>query len=275
MADIQTSQAQSMVAGEGSPLLEASQVQMLAAGIYPSEFVEASQVQLMAGTDAVVDVQASQLIILVAARGRVSDPRVLAWTYTQDGHDYYVLRLGMDETLVYDTNTDQWYNWGSGESSLWRPYDGTNWLGGTALGGIWSNVVVGDDGNGSLYFLNPGGDLDDHPLDGGDAYPFRRMITGQVVSPRGYSAYPCYGVELLGSIGQTGDPALTAVGLEVSDDRGQSYVSCGTVDVPVDAFDARVNWRSLGSIRAPGRLFRVTDYGALKRVDSLEMTDGS
>jgi hypothetical protein len=33
----------------------------------------------------------------------------------------------------------------------------------------------------------------------------------------------------------------------------------------------RLEWQSLGSMRAPGRLFTISDYGAMRRVDGLEM----
>lgn len=272
MADARVSQYQVIGVTEGG-YPRVSQLQVYAAAIWPSEYVRASQAQIMAVTDAAMDARVSQMQILVAARGRVNDPNIRAWTFTLDGHDFYILRLGAEETLVFDLHTESWYAWGSGEGRLWRAYTGTNWLGAGPLQALGSNVVVGDDGNGALYILDPDGTTDDDALAGGDLpRPFRRMATGQIAT-RGYASVPCWGVELIGSIGEGLDPQ-TGVTLAISDDGGRSYVDCGTVDITPGDFTARLNWLSLGSFPGPGRLFRVTDFGALQRIDNLEMVDG-
>jgi hypothetical protein len=94
---------------------------------------------------------------------------------------------------------------------------------------------------------------------------------GQISIKGGYSSIPCFGVQLYGSIG-SGDGELT-VGLTYSDDRGFSYADAGEITLTPEAYTQRVNWRSLGSMRAPGRLFRITDTGALKRIDGMETDD--
>jgi hypothetical protein len=239
----------------------------------PSISIQSSQFDLSfvsEGTAQLMDV--SQLDLLYVYRGRVADPKVRCFTFTLDGHDFYVIRLGTIETLVFDTQTNQFYIWGSGDSLLWRAYDGCNWLGGYAQSaGFGSNIVVGDDGNGSIYFLNPDADTDDDAIEGSTLQrDFVRRASGQVIT-KGYSSVRCYGVELLGSIGQYAGAAPSTVTLDYSDDRGQSYVDAGTYTIDSADYEARLFWRSLGSIRAPGRIFRVTDYGALKRIDSLDM----
>jgi hypothetical protein len=255
--------------------IRTTQAVVLAAGAYPAEAINSSQAHVQAAIDTDMSIIVPQAFILLAARGRVNDPHVRVWTFTLDGHDYYVLRLGNRETLIYDTHSEQWYVWGSGDGDLWRAYNGTNWLGGmTQGGGYGSSVVVGDDGNGSLYFLDPDGEVDDDALLGVDSpRPFQRVVQGQVVS-KGYGRVPCYGVSLNGSIGEVDREDSTDVTLSVSDDKGETYTEVGTVSVEADDTDARVHWRSLGSIKTPGRLFKVVDYGALTRIDSLEMDDG-
>jgi hypothetical protein len=243
---------------------------------YPAESISATQARILAPSRR--DSQAMQLTqarVLAVVRGRTSDPRVRSWTFTLDGHDYYVLRCGNQLTLIYDTHSEAWYNWGSGVSAIWRAYQGANWIGGSKHANLYgSNIVVGDDTTGALYFLNPEADTDDDPVDGSDTTrTFERVAQGQVLT-KGYASQPCYRVELLGSIGALTDTTLTAVTLDYSDDRGANYVSAGTVDVDSGEYNARIDWRSLGSISAPGRLFRVTDYGALRRIDSLDMDDG-
>lgn len=243
----------------------------------PSLGVEVSYADLSYIMNAAGDIQLSQMDVIVVYRGRVADPRVIAWTFTLDGHDFYVLRLGMVETLVYDTLSQQWYVWGSETSDLWRAYSGINWRGAQRWARQFgSDVIVGDDGNGALYLLNPDADTDDDATSGDERQlPFQREFVAQYVMSGGYDFEPCYGIQVFGSIGQT--DATQEVTLEVSDNRGQSYVTAGVREAVPDSFDFRLQWQSLGSMRAPGRLFKVTDYGALHRVDAVEMfvQDGS
>ncbi len=255
-------------------LLDASQVQVYAAAIWASPDMLVSQAQILGVKEGPKQLNVTQVQILAAVRGRVFDPTIRAWTFTLDGHDFYGLRLGNDETLLYDLHSEQWYIWADGDDNLWRVFDSTNWFGGTHLGSMYgSSVVVGGDSNGALYFLDPDSDLDDSAVQGSDdRKPFKREVTGQVLT-KGYSQSRCFGVLLSGSIGQISDVVPDVVSLTYSDDRGTSYVSTEDISVLPDDVEARIFWRSLGSFRQPGRLFRVTDYGALKRIDALDMVD--
>jgi hypothetical protein len=232
---------------------------------------------------AIVDAQgdqvhATQALVLAIARGRIADPKIRVWGYTLDSHDFFVIRLGATgETLQADLRTLEWSVYGSDDTALWRAYTGVNW------GGAWlfaadygSNVVVGDDGSGALYFLDPQQDYDDDVLQGNLVKrPFDREITGQVVVKSGYDEVPCYGVQLFGDIGKVGGSVDdVTVELSYSDDRGITYTDTDVVELDAGEYDARAFWSSLGSMRAPGRLFKVKDRGALRRIDSLLMEDG-
>lgn len=199
---------------------------------------------------------------------------IRVWAYTLDGKSFYVLNLGVIETLVCDVLAEQWYIWGSGASDIWRARTGCEWLGGRKFAEDWSYIITGDNTNGALYFLSPDDDFDDD-ADVGDATPrtFTRQGTGQVVVSPGYASVPCFGVQLMGSVGKFADDDA-AVNLQTSDDQGNTWNDQGNVLLDADEFTARVNWRSLGSMVAPGRLFRITDTGALKRIDNLEMDEG-
>ena len=252
---------------------DVTQVQVFAAAAEPSDTVNVSQVQVFAiesSNGHKLDVSQVQVFALV--RGAVSDPKVRAWTFTLDGHDFYILRLGNKETLVYDLTTEQWYSWGTGSNALWQAYTGINWTGGNRVATVaGSNIVVGSDANGSIWFLDPDRDRDGGLFPESVPAPFLRRVTGQVLS-KGYSSYRVNQVQLLGSIGSLTEPDFNTITLSYSDDRGHTYVNAGTVTVPAEAYEARVDWRSLGSFRQPGRLFRLEDFGALRRVDSLTMT---
>lgn len=241
---------------------------------FPAERLDISQAGTVVTTSRFsTNLRISQAGALVVARGRIDSPKIRVWPFTLDEHDYYVVRLGaINTTLVYDTFSRQWYVWGSNDGNLWRAYTGTNWLSGRRFAPEHSSVIVGDDGNGALYFLSPDDDNDDDALEG-EALPrpFTRTVTAQMFVDPGYSRAPCFGVQLFGSIG-SGEDILT-VKLEASDDRGHSYTDLGEVTINNAEYNERVHWRSLGSMRAPGRLFKVTDTGALKRIDSLEMDE--
>ncbi len=278
-ATIDVSQVFSLSTAEyGSQTIRASQVGVLAAAIWPAETVSISQEHVLAAGSSSNTIEASQVFVLAACIGRVSDPHVRAWTYTLDGHDFYIVRLGNDETLVYDLLTQQWSTFSTGYTALWRAFNGQNWLGADRIAaGYGSNVVVGDDGNGSLYFLDPDGDFDDDALTGSETpREYERAVIGQIVS-HGYDAKRCFGVTLLGSIGEQLDPSdeYRTVNLTVSDDSGKTDVDMGALAVPAVGYSTRLNWRSIGSIRYPGRLFKISDIGALRRIDGMDVDDGT
>jgi hypothetical protein len=251
----------------------ASQLAVRSVFNFPSDAGRTSQFVVRSLDEPEPMLRASQFIVRALIKGRVDEPKIRAWTCTLDAHDYYVLRLGSYyPTLVYDTYSQQWSIYGSGTGDPWRAYTGRNWLGGRKLALNYSDVVVGDDGTGALYFLSPDDDYDDDALTGNETpRSFRRRLTGQIVVKPGYISTPCFGVQLYGSIGS--GPETLNVNLEVSDDRGFTYDDMGNIALDAADYNARVNWLSLGSMIAPGRLFRVTDEGALKRIDSLEMDD--
>lgn len=221
-----------------------------------------------------IDVQ--QAYVLAAVLGNVFNPRLRAWTFDLDGHEFYVLNLGNGKTLLLDTLTEKWSWWSSGNLDRWRVQCGTSWTqsGQVALNG-GSDIVVGDDSTGILWTLDPDQAYDD-PLYGGDREAgvqraFPRAVTGQVTT-RGRNFIPCYEVFLTCV---PGTPGL--VGAEVtlfySDDGGRSYVSAGTIAAQQDNYQQEFVWWSLGQIGAPGRMFRIEDNGALRQIYDLSIAD--
>lgn len=271
--EVRTTQATIRTISDGGEDLRVSQ--SLVRSIYniPTENVRLTQVLVRTtlGKSAPF-VRASQSLIRAIVLGRVDDPKIRVWTFTLDGHDFYVLRLGNNETLIYDLTTEQWAQWTSADQIYWSVFTGTNWVGGNRFSSEFgSNIIVGSDSNGSLFFLDPEKPDDDSVVSGRNAVPFRRRLTGQLVT-RGYDYTRVYEVQLLGSIGQLDLGADLSIDLQYSDDRGDNYVSAGAIATQENAYDVRASWRSLGSFTSPGRLFRIEDFGALKRVDSLTVS---
>lgn len=257
----------------GAPDLRASQLDVIALAIYPTQAIQDSQVDVTALTAAATTLRDSQFDVMVVGRGRVQDPVVRAWPFWLDGHWFYVIRLPTSITLVYDLTTQQWMIYGSENTRLWRAYHGTNWLGSGALMGTYgSNVLCGDDGNGALYLLNPLLATDDDAILGPELpRPFTRTMTGQLTT-RNRNMVQNYSVDLMGSIGEN-DFDLTDITLYTSDDSGHTFVNRGTIEMQTLDYAQRINWTSgLGSFAAPGRLFRIVDNGALQRFDWLDAT---
>jgi hypothetical protein len=244
-----------------------------AGGIAPMEYI--SKAAGIVTAFSIPPLRTSQAHVLVAAKGRIANPKLRAWTFTLDGHDFYVLRLGDKLTLVYDVYSEQWVDWDAFEELFWPVNQGINWVGGTALAGqqYGSNVLVGDDTYGLLWFLDPNRSYDENPeaTDTEQKIFFERVIQGQVPMT-GREVQPCYAVWLTTDMGA---PAYVGAGvqLEISDDGGVTYDDMGTVDVTVDKNSPELSWYSLGQIEAPGRLFRITDDGAVARIDNMEMND--
>jgi hypothetical protein len=217
-----------------------------------------------------------QAQIYAAVRGRVANPRVRAWTFTLDGHDFYVLRLGDTETLIYDMSTEQWVDWDSFDLPVWRPNTGITWVGGQALADTYgSSIIAGDDTWGLLWFLAPEQPFDDHAdyLNATQQIDFERVVTGQLPN-RGRGAIPCYVIFLTGdNYGITADDFAPGVTLEYSDDGGKTYDDAGTIELTVGGENQAYEWYSLGQIDAPGRLFKITDNGVFTRIDDMKMND--
>lgn len=272
MADSNASQLQAMlvaqyVAQEG----RAYQLTATAIGIFPSENVEASNLQTMIPLDTSMDAEVSQAQVLVVAQGRISNRTVRVWSFSLDGHDFYCITLGDASTLVYDLTTGTWSEWSSPGLNVWRAHKGQNWVtmdATTYQTGVTSNVVAGDDNRGLLWTLDPSLGYDQTATDG-EPDPFRREVTGGVPGTM-REVTKVNAVYLTGSMAT---PQLTGAGitLSTSDDNGLTWNDHGTVVVEQGNYDQEFSWRSLGLVKSPGKLFRLTDSGASVRFDNLEM----
>jgi len=245
----------------------------------PTPHMDATQAQIETVMHkTATEMRAAQAMLMVVCDGRVASPNVRAFTFTLDGHDFYGLRLGDKETILYDTFSKQWIDWASDPLLFWRVNCAINWVGAQKIGYQYGNtdIVCGDDTWGLLYFLNPKQAYDDFPDDKASLLqqqvPFIRIATAQATA-NGRDQHPCYAVFL-----NNDGYGLTAnftpyIMLETSDDQGQSWINHGVITTQPDVNDNNYQWTSLGQYGTPGRLFRVTDNGIIARLDSLEMND--
>jgi hypothetical protein len=202
----------------------------------------------------------------------IGNYKVRAFTFTLDGHDFYALRLGETETLVYDTLSQKWAEWNSADLAYWRANSGISWIGAQNLANTYgSDIVVGDNNLGLLWFLDPLQQQDNNTEADGDPVSFNRRVTGQIALT-GHQTINCYAAYLSASVGT---PAYigASVTLSTSDDFGHNYVNQGAVAINALEYNQEIVWRSIGQIASPGRLFLIEDDGAIARIDSLEMND--
>lgn len=257
--------------GEGNAPLAVTQVNPLAVYNFPASTGYQSQDMINILAESNPASLITQALSTVVYQIRPDDPRVRCWTYSMDGHDFYILQLGENETLVYDVYSEQWMEWADRNVGIWNLSTGRNWIGGLVKSQQYgSNVIVGDNANGAIYFLDPEYIYDDgrwNDTTNTENNTFTRYATGQIyISTRDYA--PCWGVSLYGSIGENTETGT--VTLRYSDDSGHTYISAGDISVPVGGYSNRLDWLSLGSMTYPGRLFRLEDTGAIARIDSLE-----
>ena len=215
------------------------------------EFLTQFLVQTL-GSGPVVN-NASQLVVLTLARSSPEKRAMRAWTFTQDGHKFYVLRLGETETIVFDTTTRKWSEWKSEDFNTWRVNYGTNWNQDVVAGGVDNNI---------LYDVRADAETD-------AGRPIVSIVTGGYPT-RMRKTLTCDEVMVTASVGYATLPEATMT-LRMSDDNGKTWRSAGTLDLTEAGPKTQVSWRSLGLISAPGRIFELTDSGAAKRINSMEM----
>lgn len=271
MADAQVFQSYVNAGTQGGDV-RVPQAYVLAGAQMPSEEARATQSYTSAGVQYGMDVRVTQSFVLVAVRGRIENRRVRAWTFSLDGHDFYVLRLGEDDTLVCDLKTGQWADWNSPDLDFWRVVHGLNW---TTRGGqieadfeTQANIIAGDDTFGILWLLDPTQGYDEAPRDAAET-PFERKATGGIAMRMRQTAR-CNEVYALANKGAfditSVDPTIS---LRTSDDAERTWIEQGAITVVASEWDQEFAWRSLGLIQSPGRIFEISD-NCLARLDGLD-----
>lgn len=256
---------------------KAHQLVAYALATFPSEQIRTLQVPPYAlaasqTSSGLFQAKTHQLSLYAWAAPRPRRRRMQAWTFSLDGHDFYVLNLADEWTLVLDIVTGQWSEWRSPDQVVWRARIGQNWLGigpDTVDRLFGTNVVVGDDTQGLLWILDPAQGYDDAVDAEDDGTPFVRYVTG-LVPMRMRETQSCAAVYLNLSLGA---PTVSgaSIQLRTSDDGGSSFYDHGSVTITPSDFTQEVAWRGLGLIRAQGRIFELTDTGAAVRINSAEM----
>lgn len=197
-------------------------------------------------------------VMAVYGEGAPEDFRLRAWGFTLDGHRFYVLHLGEEGTFVYDFTTQQWSEWKTeGFTTGWNAYVGLNW-------GADDRIIAGDRQNPTVWEIDPERFTDEGYKD------IKRTVTA-IIPQSGWSWKSLSSVQLIASVGDPSAIFGTPPTIEItySDDQGVTY------DAPADSvielvpgeYGQQLDWMSLGSFTAPGRVINITDWGGVARID--------
>jgi len=197
----------------------------------------------------------SQFVALVVYGEGVPDQsRSRAWTFTLDGHTFYVLNLAQEGTYVYDTVTKYWAKFSTDGFGQWNMNNGTMW---------GNRIVAGDTLSSQVWELDPAAVQDEGWRD-----IFHIVTGGLATRSRVYHAMEA--VRLNASIGQIDDVNGATLTLNFSDDQGKTWSDDYAVALTEGSYSDEIAWRSLGSFAAPGRIIQITDTGGLIRIDGCD-----
>ncbi len=257
---VKSSQAVMQATTEGQANVLTNQAVMLVSFAPPgTRSVRSSQVAMLASSIAELEttVKTNAVAMLVAYRtGSVENLNLRSWTYSLDGHTFYVLTIGEQGTFVYDESTGKWARFQTTGLSGWNMEIGTTWKG---------KVIAADQSNPTIWEMDPTSFID-------DGYKTQTRVVTGALSMRNRAFIPNYAFRVTASLG-TPDVAGTlpatdpSVLLEISDDQGKSYQSMGEVVIATADYVQELQWLSLGTMNPPMRIFRVTDTGAIARID--------
>jgi len=129
-----------------------------------------------------------------------------AWTLQADGHMFYVLSLGRQETLVYDMSTQQWASWANFNSAFFRQHSGVKVFDTVEVDypdltlNVSNQTIVGDIDSGRLWVVSPNYRFDDQYNDEEKTFVIQTQITCGVPA-RMRDTVKCNEIFLTGSIG--------------------------------------------------------------------------
>jgi hypothetical protein len=176
------------------------------------------------------------------------------WAFVLDGHVFYVLSDISGRTLVCDLTTGQWHHWFTGEEpGLWNMYRGTMWRG---------RALAADAETAEVWEVDPFSTQDEETLS------IHRAVTG-FTPVRGRASFRQGSLRLAASVGAP-DVEGAEVALRFSDDEGVTWSRSFVVPLRVGAFSQTISFRGLGRMRAPGRIWDLSDAGGLVRIDGVD-----
>jgi len=190
---------------------------------------------------------------VVYSIGVEDTPRQKAWTFDFDGHTFYVLDLAERGALAFNTTTKSWSKFETeGYEGHWNAKNGFHWRDGKMVvaGGLLDGLIVRLDED---TFMDEG------------FRPVTYEVQGVVFASREQYIRQ-FNLRLIGSSGRTGlDDTVVppTLRMQYSDDNGATWSTERLVTLTTTPTQ-RIEFRSLGAFRQPGRIFRLFDSGGIK-----------
>jgi hypothetical protein len=179
---------------------------------------------------------------------------VKAGAFNLDGHIFYVMNDVDGATLVCDLRTGQWHHWYTGAvPGLWNMQNGMMWEG---------RALAADSASNELWEVDP------HSMHDEGTVEISRVVTA--FQPlRGRASARVGSFRLTAGVGE---PSLEGAELKLrfSDDEGQTWGITYTRALETDNFAQPLRFRSLGRLRAPGRIWEVSDSGGLVLIEGAD-----
>ena len=180
--------------------------------------------------------------------------KVRCWSYEQDNHAFYVMRLGAIGTFVYDITTGEWSEFATSGFTSWN----------AEFGRLWKNRPIAlSQSNGKVWELDPRQSQDQGSLD------VTTFYTGGI-AVRGHDQPSIGAVRLTGSFGEVRSNPAT-ISMRYSDDAGRTFSAWEDITLSQTDTTQEIAWRALGSVKAPGRVFEFRDVGGMVRVNDAEV----
>jgi hypothetical protein len=233
-------------------------VQAAALAVYSPPSARRSRTTEAAGlvvltSEAAVAARTTEVAALVVYKtGTPDEARSRAWAFTFDGHIFYVLDLSEEGTWVYDSTTQQWSQFDSAGIGRWNMVNGTQW---------GNRVVAGDLAGSYVWELVPSAVLDE------EWRAIEHVVTGEIET-RMREVRAVAAVRLKASVAHLHEEDAV-MRLRFSDDQGETWSDYYDVTLTGSASQT-VEYRSLGTFKAPGRIFELSDAAGLVRIDSAD-----
>lgn len=244
----QVSEFRALVAKDGVPATYASEfVVLVSCGAPPSRYTTDAELAIIASTQQdKIMVQVSELCVLVSYAAQATEQfNSRAWGFNLDQHQFYVLHAGIEGTLVYDVLSQEWSQWQTQGFDTWNAENGVEWDG---------DIYFGDRDTATLWRLDPTSFLDD------EFRPILRVVTGGIPAEARKSLRSGMLVLSATKEGTLDTVSAPYVQLSISDDGGFTWNDRESLALD-DSETQDFSWRGLGTIRAPGRVFKITDSG--------------
>lgn len=248
-----------LVSREGQPSTLVSQLYVLVATGDPNvEHVNVGELaMLVSKVEGKPVTYVSEVAMLVTYTSEATERfEQRTWGFNMDQHQFYVLHLGVEGTLVYDVLTSQWAQWQTQGYVQWNAEAGI----------MWNNeVYFGSDELPTLWRMDMTSFLDE------DFRPIKRVVTGGIPAEARETIRS--GMFVLSAIkeGTLDDEGTPYVQLSISDDGGETYKDREQI-VLNGSVAQDFSWRGLGTIKAPGRVFKITDEGGFVTIKGADQS---